>query len=84
MLAYEVAEEEPYLFPLSTYTGDVIHQAVSFLHKDQVDVKKVEFVKAWKLTSNSVEPMSFTVPRVKVRVQVLKVISSVIFTLYTR
>ena len=66
VLAYEVAEEEPYFHSLATYSGDGLHQALSFLPKSHVDVKKVEFAKAWKLMAHTVEPVSFTVPRIKV------------------
>jgi len=65
--AYEVAEEYPHLFPLSDYKADGLHQALSFLPKTEVDVRKVEFSRAFRLTSNSIEPISFTVPRTKVR-----------------
>ena len=66
MVAYEVAEEPPYFFPLSNFSAGNIHQALSFLPKRDVHVKDVEFAKALRLTTNKVEPVSFTVPRVKV------------------
>ncbi|XP_069131157.1 coronin-7-like [Argopecten irradians] len=65
VFAFEVAEEEPYITQLSTFTGDGLHQAYSFLPKISCDPKQVEFARAWRLTSTSVEPVSFTVPRVK-------------------
>ena len=64
--AFEVLPEEPYLFPLANHNAQCLHQALSFLPKNQCDVRKVEFAKALRLTSNSVEPLSFIVPRVKV------------------
>lgn len=64
--AYEVAEDYPHLFPLSDYKADGLHQALSFLPKTEVDVRKVEFARAFRLTSSSIEPISFTVPRTKV------------------
>ena len=68
MLAYEVADEAPYFFPLSSYSPGSIHQALAFLPKRGVDVQNVEFAKALRLTTSRIEPVSFTVPRVKVSV----------------
>jgi coronin-7 len=43
---------------------------LSFLPKNQCDVKAVEFAKCYRLTNdNSIEPLSFTVPRLKVRIK---------------
>lgn len=67
MYAYEVATEEPYLFPLATTKFPTASQAFSFLPKYLCNVKEVEFAKAYRLTQTSVEPVSFTVPRVRVR-----------------
>lgn len=67
MYAYEVATEEPYLFPLATTKFLTASQAFSFLPKYLCNVKEVEFAKAYRLTQTSVEPVSFTVPRVRVR-----------------
>lgn len=41
------------------------HQGLSFLPKNQCDVVIVEFAKSMRLTNNTVEPLSFTVPRIK-------------------
>lgn len=60
-------DDEPYLFALSTYKAEGLHQALSFLPKSEVNVKAVEFAKAFRLTTTSIEPLSFSVPRVKVR-----------------
>lgn len=65
MYAYEVATEEPYLFPLATTKFPTASQAFSFLPKYLCNVKEVEFAKAYRLTQTSVEPVSFTVPRVR-------------------
>ncbi|KAH9498792.1 Coronin-7 [Bulinus truncatus] len=62
---YEVAEEEPYLFDCTTCKLESLHQAVSYLSKNVCDVRKVEVARAWRLTLNSIEAISFTVPRVK-------------------
>lgn len=42
-----------------------MHQGLSFLPKNQCDVRIVEFAKVYRLTNNSIEPISFTVPRIK-------------------
>ncbi|KAK0043020.1 coronin-7 [Biomphalaria pfeifferi] len=62
---FEVSEEEPYLFECTTCKLEGLHQAVSYLPKYTCDVQKVEVMKAWRLTTNSIEAISFTVPRVK-------------------
>ena len=64
--AFEVSRQDPYISHLSHCKPAGLHQGVSFLPKNLCDVRKVEFAKAWRLTPNSVEPLSFTVPRVKV------------------
>lgn len=66
VIAYEIADEHPYFFSLSNYIADSLHQALAFLPKRQVDVRNVEFAKALRLTTTKVEPVSFTVPRIKV------------------
>ena len=40
-------------------------QGLAFLPKNVVDVKNVEFARAYRLTNNTIEPISFTVPRIK-------------------
>lgn len=39
---------------------------MSFLPKNKCDVASVEFASALRLTNNTIEPLSFTVPRIKV------------------
>jgi coronin-7 len=63
--AYEITEESPYICPLSHHRCTSLHQGLSFLFKNQCDVTIVEFAKALRLTNNTVEPLSFTVPRLK-------------------
>lgn len=65
--AYEVTEDAPYLCPLSHHRCLSIHQGLSFLTKNKCDVSIVEFSKCYRLTNNSIEPLSFTVPRLKVK-----------------
>jgi coronin-7 len=70
--AYEVTDEAPYFCPLSHHRCSSLHQGLSFLPKNQCDVKSVEFAKCYRLTNdNSIEPLSFTVPRLKVKVKKL-------------
>jgi len=63
--AYEVTEDSPTLCPLSHHRCSSLHQGLSFLPKNQCDVSSVEFAKSLRLTNNSVEPLSFTVPRLR-------------------
>lgn len=67
---FEISTEPPHIFQLSSVGFDSLHQAVSYLPKTCCDVRKVEFAKAWRLTNTTVEPVSFTVPRVKVRFRI--------------
>ncbi|XP_046394755.1 coronin-7 isoform X5 [Ischnura elegans] len=64
--AFEVAAEAPYLCPLSHHRCSGLHQGLSFLPKSACDIQGVEFAKALRLTNNTIEPISFTVPRLKV------------------
>ncbi|GAB6023962.1 hypothetical protein CHUAL_008692 [Chamberlinius hualienensis] len=63
--AYEVCLDTPYLFPLSHHKCNNAHQALAFLPKIICNVKDVEFARAIRLTPTVIEPLSFTVPRVK-------------------
>lgn len=63
--AFEVHEKEPYLHPLSHVYMGKQHQAVSFLRKDIIDVRKIEFARAARLNKSHIELISLTVPRVK-------------------
>jgi len=64
--AYEVSTDAPYLSALSDFKADCVHQALSFLPKSCVNVRSVELARAMRLTSSSIEPVSFRVPRLKV------------------
>ena len=57
--------DPPHLFPLSPYRPNNLHQGFAFLHKNVCDVRQVEFARAFRLTGSGIEPISFTVPRVK-------------------
>ncbi|XP_972622.1 coronin-7 isoform X2 [Tribolium castaneum] len=63
--AFEITEESPYICPLSHHRCNNLHQGLSFLPKNVCDVSNVEFAKALRLTNNTIEPLSFTVPRIK-------------------
>lgn len=63
---FEVSVDEPQLTALSHFKADSLHQAVSFLPKSSVSVRNVELARAMRLTSNSIEPVAFRVPRLKV------------------
>uniref|UniRef100_A0A0K2SZ79 Coronin n=1 Tax=Lepeophtheirus salmonis TaxID=72036 RepID=A0A0K2SZ79_LEPSM len=62
---FEVAHDAPHLFGLSPYRPSGLHQGFAFLPKITCNVKEVEFAKAFRLTNNTIEPISFSVPRVK-------------------
>ncbi|XP_013171687.1 PREDICTED: coronin-7 isoform X1 [Papilio xuthus] len=62
---YEVTSEPPYLCALSHHRAPTLHQGIAFLHKNLVAVEKVEFARALRLTNGNIEPLSFTVPRIK-------------------
>jgi len=63
---FEVSADTPQLSVLSDFKADCLHQALSFLPKSSVNVRKVELARAMRLTSNSIEPVTFRVPRLKV------------------
>ncbi|XP_013109515.2 coronin-7 isoform X1 [Stomoxys calcitrans] len=62
---YEITDEEPFICPLSHHRCTSLHQGLSFLTKNHCDVASVEFCKAYRLTNTTIEPLSFTVPRIK-------------------
>jgi len=64
--AYEVSTDTPHLSELSNFKADCVHQALSFLPKCCVNVRSVELARAMRLTANTIEPVTFRVPRLKV------------------
>ncbi|XP_045778747.1 coronin-7 isoform X2 [Maniola jurtina] len=62
---YEVTCEPPYLCALSHHRSSTLHQGIAFLPKNLLAVEKVEFARALRLTNGTIEPLSFTVPRIK-------------------
>ena len=47
--------------------SNVVLQGLVFLRKDLCNVREIEFAKAVRVTHSTMEQVSFTVPRVKVR-----------------
>ena len=56
----------PYIHSLSHFNTPTPHQAVDYLFKNACDVRQVEFARGYRLTTSSIEPISFTVPRLRV------------------
>lgn len=66
LFAYEVALDPPHMFPLSPFKSSNSSQGFGFLlNKNALNVREIEFARAYRLTNNTIEPVSFTVPRVK-------------------
>ncbi|KAL4230650.1 Coronin-7 [Mactra antiquata] len=65
ILAIEVSEEYPHLYPLETTKLDGLHQSIDIMSKTTCNVRNVEIARLWRLTQTAIEPISFTVPRVK-------------------
>ncbi|XP_050708848.1 coronin-7-like isoform X2 [Eriocheir sinensis] len=63
--AHEVGLDFPHLFPLTHHKATTVHQGLVMLPKTLCDVKSVEFCKMLRLTSSTLEPLTFSVPRVK-------------------
>lgn len=55
---------------LPAYTGPNAQLGVWFGPKTQVDVRKVEVGRCWRLTAKTIEEVSFSIPRNKVRAAV--------------
>jgi len=60
---YEVVDEAPYVHYLSEYKSATPARGMAFLPKRAVDVPACEIMKGLKLTTKSLEPLSFVVPR---------------------
>lgn len=65
IFTFDITDESPYICPLSHHRASTSHQGLSFLMKNQCNVTIVEFAKALRLTNNTIEWLSFTVPRLK-------------------
>lgn len=54
------------MFMLSPFKCPTPSQGLAFIpHKNSLNVRDVEFARGYRLTTNTIEPTSFTVPRVK-------------------
>lgn len=65
IFTFDITDEHPHVCPLSHHRAGTSHQGLSFLMKNQCNVAAVEFAKALRLTNNTIEWLSFTVPRLK-------------------
>ncbi|OCT64354.1 coronin-7 [Xenopus laevis] len=62
---YEVMAEPPYFLECNTFSSSDPHKGFQFLRKLDCAVRDAEIVRAVRLGSSSLEPVSFRVPRVK-------------------
>jgi coronin-1B/1C/6 len=66
---YEMIPEKPHTFSLSEYRGSGSQKGMCFIPKRHCDTKKCEVMRGLKLTSKTVEPLSFIIPRKSDRFQ---------------
>jgi hypothetical protein len=64
---FEINDQQPLIHPLTEYQSTIPQLGFVILPKHLVDVREVEVFKAVKLTQDTVEPISFKVPRQRVR-----------------
>lgn len=60
---YEVVSDNPFCFPISEHRSSVSAKGMAWVPKRGLNIKGCETARLLKLTSNSVEPLSFVVPR---------------------
>ena len=60
---YEIVNEKPYFYPVSDSRSSVSAKGMAVVPKRGLNVTQCEVMRLLKLTTNSVEPMSFIVPR---------------------
>ncbi len=60
---YEISNEAPHVYPLSDFRSSVSAKGMAWVPKRGLDVMACESARLMKLTTNSVEPLSFFVPR---------------------
>jgi coronin-1B/1C/6 len=60
---YEVVSESPFCFPISDHRSQTPAKGVAWVPKRGLNIMGCETARLLKLTSNSVEPLSFFVPR---------------------
>jgi WD40 repeat protein len=64
---FEINDQQPLIHPLTEFQSTVPQLGFVILPKTLVDVREVEIFKAVKLSQDTVEPISFKVPRQRVR-----------------
>eukprot|EP01099_Mayorella_cantabrigiensis_P001770 TRINITY_DN1776_c0_g1_i1.p2 TRINITY_DN1776_c0_g1~~TRINITY_DN1776_c0_g1_i1.p2 ORF type:complete len:193 (+),score=52.41 TRINITY_DN1776_c0_g1_i1:25-579(+) len=62
---YEIVDEDPYAHFLTQFSSPQPQLGVAPFSKRQCDVKNCEIMKALKITSYQIQPLSFTVPRTR-------------------
>jgi len=60
---YEIVNESPYVYPVSDYRSNVSAKGMAWVPKRGLNVMGCETARLMKLTTNSVDPLSFHVPR---------------------
>jgi coronin-1B/1C/6 len=60
---FEVVGESPYAYPLSDFRSSVSAKGMAWVPKRGLNIMGCETARLLKLTTNSVEPLSFFVPR---------------------
>ena len=60
---YEIVNESPYSYPLSDFRSSISAKGMAIVPKRGLNVMQCETARLLKLTTNSVEPLSFFVPR---------------------
>lgn len=60
---YEVTNEEPYVFYLSTYSSTTSQRGFAWMPKRGLNVTTCEIARCYKLTEDKCEPVSLVVPR---------------------
>jgi coronin-1B/1C/6 len=67
---FEMVDAEPYVYPLAEHRTNVSTKGADMLPKRALNPLRCEVARFLKLTTDSVEPMSFIVPRKEVNFQV--------------
>ncbi len=60
---YEIVNDAPHVFPVSDYRSNVSAKGMAWVPKRGLNIMGCETARLMKLTTNSVEPLSFHVPR---------------------
>ncbi|XP_027141691.1 coronin-7 isoform X1 [Larimichthys crocea] len=62
---YEIVPDAPHFIECSSYHSQEPHKGLAFLPKTECNVRDVEIARGLILTKTSIEPVAFSVPRVK-------------------